>query len=128
MPLNGLIWTLANGFDKILLGRYWGPDALGIYFGASQLIRIPIDNLNSALGDVAFSALSRLQDDPERFKRYFLKGYALIVVLTLPIAVICAVFANDLIAFLLGPKWIGAVDVFRILAVTILVFAILNPL
>jgi PST family polysaccharide transporter len=128
VTLNSLIWTVANGFDKILLGRYWGPDALGIYFSASQLIRIPIDNLNSALGDVAFSALSRLQDDPERFKRYFLKGYALIVVLTLPIAVICAVFANDLIAFLLGPKWIGAVDVFRILAVTILVFAILNPL
>jgi PST family polysaccharide transporter len=128
MTLNGLIWTVANGFDKILLGRYWGPDATGIYYNASQLIRIPIDNLNSALGDVAFSALSRIQDDPERFKRYFLKGYTFIVALTLPITVVCAVFADDIIAILLGPKWTGAADIFRILSATILFFAILNPL
>jgi O-antigen/teichoic acid export membrane protein len=128
MTMNGLIWTVATSFDKILLGRYWGPDVTGIYYNGSQLSRIPIDNLNSALGDVAFSALSRLQDEPERFKRYFLKGYTLIVALTLPIAVVCAVFADDLITALLGPKWVGAVEIFRILAATILVFAILNPL
>jgi PST family polysaccharide transporter len=128
MTLNGVIWTIINGFDKILLGRYWGPDATGIYYNASQLVRIPIDNLNSALGDVAFSALSRIQNDRERFKRYFLKGYTFIVALTLPIAVICGVFATDLIAVVLGPKWVGSVLIFRILAVTIIAFAILNPL
>jgi O-antigen/teichoic acid export membrane protein len=128
VTLNGLIWNVVNGFDKILLGRYWGPDAIGIYYNASQLIRIPTDNLNSALGDVVFSALSRVQGDPERFKRYFMKGYTLIVALTLPITVVCAVFADDLIAILLGSKWVGGVDIFRILAPTILVFAIANPL
>ena len=128
VTLNGLIWTVASGFDKILLGRYWGPNAVGIYYNASQLIRIPTDNLNSALGDVAFSALSRVQNDPERFRRYFLKGYALIVALTLPITVVCAVFADDVIAILLGSKWTGAVGIFRILAPTILVYAIANPL
>jgi len=128
VTLNGLIWTVATGFDKILLGRYWGPDAIGIYYNASQLNRIPIDNLNSALGDVAFSALSRVQHDPERFKRYFLKGYTLIVALTLPITIVCGVFADDVIAILLGSKWTGAADIFRILAPTILAFAIANPL
>ena len=128
MTLNGIIWTMATGFDKILLGRYWGPDATGIYSNASQLIRIPIDNLNTAVGDVAFSALSRIKDDPERIKRYFLKGYALVLALTLPITVGCAAFADDCIAVLLGPKWAGAAAIFRILAATILTFAILNPL
>jgi PST family polysaccharide transporter len=128
MTLNGLIWYVANNFDKVLLGRYWGADAIGLYYSASQLIRIPTDNLNSAVGDVAFSALSRLQDDPERLSRYFLKGYSLVVALTLPVTVVCAVFADDLIAVLLGSKWTGAADIFRILAPTILVFAIANPL
>jgi PST family polysaccharide transporter len=128
MTLNGFLWYVANNFDKVLLGRYWGADAIGLYFSASQLIKIPTDNLNSAVGDVAFSALSRLQGDPARLRRYFLKGYSLVVALTLPVTVVCAAFADDLIAVLLGSKWTGAADIFRILAPTILVFAIANPL
>jgi O-antigen/teichoic acid export membrane protein len=128
MTLNGLFWHVANNFDKVLLGRYWGADAIGLYYSAHQLIRIPTDNLNSAVGDVAFSALSRLQDDPERFGRYFLKGYSLVVALTLPLTVVCSVFADDLVAVLLGSRWGGAAEIFRILAPTILVFAIANPL
>jgi len=128
MTLNGLVWYVANNIDKVLLGRYWGADAIGLYNSASQLIRLPTDNLNSAVGDVAFSALSRLQGDPERLSRYFLKGYSLVVALTLPVTVVCAVFADDLVAVVLGSRWVGAADIFRILAPTILVFAIANPL
>jgi O-antigen/teichoic acid export membrane protein len=128
VTLNGLIAYVASNFDKILLGRYWGVDALGIYGRAYQLINIPTDNLNSAAGEVAFSALSRLQDDPARLKNYFLKGYAVIMALTFPITVACAFFADDMILVLLGPKWAAAAPIFRFLAPTILVFAIINPL
>ena len=58
-----------------------------------------------AVGGVAFPALSQLQDDPNRFKRYFLKGYSLVLALTVPITIVCALFADDLIFVLLGPKW-----------------------
>ena len=64
VTLNGLVVYVASNFEKVLLGRFWGVDALGIYGRAYQLINIPTDNLNSAAGEVAFSALSRLQDDP----------------------------------------------------------------
>jgi O-antigen/teichoic acid export membrane protein len=84
--------------------------------------------LNSAVGEVAFSALSRVQDDPGRFKNYFLKGYSLVLGLTLPITILCALFARDLIVILLGPKWESAVPIFRLLAPTIAIFAIINPL
>lgn len=128
VTLNGLIAYVASNFDKILLGRYWGVDALGIYGRAYQLINIPTDNLNSAAGEVAYSALSRLQDDPARLKNYFLKGYSVILALTFPITVACALFADDMILVLLGPKWAAAAPIFRFLAPTILVFAIINPL
>jgi PST family polysaccharide transporter len=76
VTLNGLVVYVANNFEKILLGRYWGVDALGLYGRAYQLVNIPTDNINSSVGEVAFSALSRLQDDPPRLKSYFLKGYS----------------------------------------------------
>ena len=128
VTLNGLVAYVASNFEKILLGRFWGVDALGLYGRAYQLINIPTDNLNSAAGEVGFSALSRLQDDPIRLKRYFLKGYSLIVALTLPITFTCALFADDVIVVLLGPKWREAAPIFRLLAPTIFVFAIANPL
>jgi len=128
VTLNGLVSYVATNFEKVLLGRFWGVDALGIYGRAYQLINIPSDNLNSAAGEVAFSALSRLQDDPGRLKSYFLKGYSVLLALTLPITVACALFADDVIFVLLGPKWAAAAAIFRLLAPTILVFALVNPL
>jgi O-antigen/teichoic acid export membrane protein len=128
LTLNGLVVYVASNFDKVLLGRFWGVDALGIYGRAYQLVNIPTDNLNSAAGEVAFSALSRLQDDPSRLRNYFLKGYSLILAMTLPITVACALFANDIVLVLLGAKWMSAAPIFRLLAPTILVFAVVNPL
>jgi O-antigen/teichoic acid export membrane protein len=128
VTLNSLVVYVASNFEKVLLGRFWGAEVLGIYGRAYQLNRIPIDNLNSAVGEVAFSALSRIQDDPSRLKRYFLKGYSVVLALTLPITITCAVFAEDLIFVLLGPKWKEAAGIFRLLAPTILIFAIANPL
>jgi O-antigen/teichoic acid export membrane protein len=48
--------------------------------------------------------------------------------LTLPSSVACALLSDDLISVLLGPKWGDAAEIFRILAPTILVAAILRPL
>jgi PST family polysaccharide transporter len=128
LTLNGLVAYVAYNSEKVLIGRFWGIDAIGIYGRAYQLINIPTDNLNSAVGEVAFSALSRVKDDPGRLKNYFLKGYSLVLGLTLPITIFCALFADDVISVLLGPKWKSAGVIFRLLAPTIAIFAIINPL
>lgn len=128
LTFQGIIVYFASNFEKVLLGRYWGAEAIGIYGRAYQLIRIPTDTLTGAVGEVAFSALSRLQDDPPRLRSYFLKGYSLVLALTLPATIACAVLAPDLIGFVLGPQWKEAAPIFRWLTPTILVFAIANPL
>ncbi len=128
ITLNSVIFYLAYNVDKVLLGRFWGAEAIGIYGRAYQLINIPTENLNSSVGEVAFSALSRVQNFPDRLKSYFLKGYSLVLALTVPITIAGAVFANDLILVVLGPKWSATAPIFRLLAPTILIFAMINPL
>ena len=100
---------------------------VGIYGRAYQLTSIPTDNLNSAVGEVAFAALSRVQDDPKRLKSYFLKGYSLVVALTVPITIIIALFSHDLIMVILGARWNSAATILQLLAPTILIFALMNP-
>jgi len=126
--LTNIIVYIAYNLEKVLLGRFWGASAVGVYGRAYQLVNLPTDNLNSAVWGVAFSGLSRVRNDPNRFKSYFLKGYALVLALTLPITIGAALFAHDLIFLLLGPKWKDAVDIFRLLTPTMFVFALINPL
>ena len=125
--INVLVYAGYNT-EKVIIGRFWGADAIGLYGRAYQLVNIPIDNLNSAVGGVAFSALSTLKNDPIRFRSYFLKGFSLVLGLTLPITIACALFANDVVLVLLGPKWTDAATIVRLLAPTIAIFAIINPL
>jgi PST family polysaccharide transporter len=127
ITINNLVVYIAYNAEKVLLGRFWGTETLGIYGRAYQLVNVPTRNLNSAIGGVAYSALSRLQGDPLRFKSYFLRGYSLVLAMTLPIILTCVIFAEDLILVFLGSKWNGAAALLRLLAPTILAFALMDP-
>ena len=127
VTLNGLVDYIAYNVDKILLGRLRGAEVLGLYGRAYQLMKMPTDQLNSAVGWVSFTALSRIQDDPDRFRNYFLKGYTLTLAATVPLAIMCALFSEELVHVLLGPKWSDAAVILRYLAPAILAFPIMNP-
>ena len=125
---NSLVVFLAWNSDNILIGRFWGADALGLYGRARQLATLPMQQLAAALSGVAFTTFSRIQDDPDRLAKSFLTAYSLFVSLTVPIAIYCPLFAEEIVRVLLGAKWMEAVPIFRILAPTALVFALANPL
>jgi PST family polysaccharide transporter len=127
VTLQGLVVYVAYNFEKLLLGRYWGVDALGIYERGYRLVNLPTAELHAAIGEVAFAGLSRIQNDPARLRSYFLKGYTLVLSMTLPITIFCAVFVDDIVGLLLGPKWKDVAVIFRLLTPTILIFGIINP-
>jgi PST family polysaccharide transporter len=124
---DNLVTYFSYYTDKILIGRVCGAAALGFYGRAYTLVNIPTQNLASVLGATLFPALARLQHQPDRLRRYFLKSYTLFLSLTLPITVACGLFGEDIIRVFLGAKWMDAVTVFRLLAPTILAFALVNP-
>jgi PST family polysaccharide transporter len=126
--LNSFLVYLAWNSDNILLGRYWGPRALGVYGRAYQLATIPIEQWTGTLSGIALSGLSAVQHEPERLSRSFLKAYSMLLSLTVPIAITCPLFADEIIRILLGEKWMEVAPIFRLLAPTSLVFALANPL
>jgi O-antigen/teichoic acid export membrane protein len=128
VTLNGIVAYVAFNLEKVLLGRFWGADAIGVYGRAFSLINIPTDSLSSAAGEVGFSALSRIQNDGKRFRSCFIKGYSLILALTIPMTVTCALFAKDVIRVILGTKWAEAVPILRLLSPTIFVLSLIYPL
>jgi O-antigen/teichoic acid export membrane protein len=125
---NSFVVFLAWNAEKLLLGRFWGADALGLYGRAFQLVTLPVQQLNTAVTGVAFPALSRIQHDAKRLARSFLRGFSLLISLTIPITITCALFAEEIVRVVLGPKWLEAAPIFRLLAPVALVFAVANPL
>src|SRR5688572_531502 len=79
--INVIVYISYN-IEKLLLGRFWGAEALGLYGRAYQLINLPSEQLTSAISPVVVSALSRLQNEPDRLRHVFLKGYSTAISLT----------------------------------------------
>jgi len=115
-----LIFNLNRSFDSILIGWYWGTAPLGLYSRAYNLLMLPIRQLSTPASNVTIPAFSRLQDEPERFARYYLRAMSLITWITLPIFAYLFVAAKPVIVLVLGAKWGEAAPAFQFLAISAL--------
>nr|WP_145546202.1 lipopolysaccharide biosynthesis protein [Variovorax boronicumulans] len=105
-----------RNLDNVLIGRFWGAEALGLYSRAYQLLMFPINNLRAPINTVAFAAMSKLRGDPEQFRAYYRKVSFLLALTSMPVVAFLAVAAESVLALLLGPRWSGAVPIFQALA------------
>jgi PST family polysaccharide transporter len=128
VTLNNLIVYFGYTLDKLLIGRVWGPGALGVYGTSYNLAYAPTLGATGAIGAVAFAALARLQDDPARLRSYFLRGFSLLISISTPITLFTASFADDIVSIMLGPRWADAAALLRLFAPTILVLSVINPI
>jgi PST family polysaccharide transporter len=118
-------YNLLNYFtrtaDNVLIGRFLGAGPLGIYSKAYALLIFPVQQINAPINGVVLPALSRLQSQPDKYRRYFLRAIEGVAFIGMPIIVFAFVDARFLVLTLLGPKWVAAVSIFRLLAPAALV-------
>ncbi len=108
----------ARNMDNVLIGRFWGPGQLGLYSRAYGLLLFPIHQVTGPITAVAIPALSRLQDDPERYRQYYYRAINLIAFISIPLVMVMAALSDEIIMVLLGKQWIGAGIIFKVLALT----------
>ena len=111
-----LCWFVQSQSDVFIAGRVVGPHELGLYTTALLLTQILTAKFIPALNDVAFAAYSQIKGDPDAVAAAFLKGVRLIMLVALPFCFGLAVTAEPLTLTALGPKWIEAVPLVRLLA------------
>jgi len=114
----------SRNLDNILIGKYIGANALGLYARAYQIFMMPITQIREPMNQVAIPVLCSLQKQPDRYIKYFQRLLDILATLTIPVTIYCAIEADFLIKMLLGSQWTAAVPVFRILAVSGLIQAI----
>lgn len=102
--------------DNILVGRYLGASALGLYSVAYNVILLPLERLFVPLQSTLFPAFSRIQDDRERLAAVWLRIVRVVAALVVPAMLGLIVIAPDFVSVVLGDHWNGCVRVVQLLA------------
>lgn len=117
LTVGNLLSYLARNLDGILIGRMFGAVPLGLYNKAYHLLMQPISQIRLPLIHLALPVLSSLKNEPERYRNYFRKLLDISMSLAVPVAIYCFIESEFVIRLVLGPQWLEATQVFRILAI-----------
>ncbi|MBK9170088.1 MAG: lipopolysaccharide biosynthesis protein [Bryobacterales bacterium] len=108
---------ISQSMDQVLIGRIFGAHALGIYRQGYQLVLAPMNQIAYPVRVVTESALSRLQTEVEAYQRYYRNILKAVSLVTIPLGLFMAVYAEEIVAVVLGEQWLDAIPIFRVLAI-----------
>jgi len=107
---------LAMNLDTVFVGRFWGAHQSGIYDRSYRVLMMPFQLVSAPLSAVAIPTLSRLQNDPRRYRAFYRAGIQVVFALSMPLIAFLFVDAEKVIRTILGDQWLAMVPVCRILA------------
>lgn len=107
---------IAKNIDNILIGRFIGSAALGMYDYAYKVMLSPNIFISSAISSVLFPTFSRMQEDKVVIKKMFLKAQRILVLFNVPAMLGLMVLAEVFIRSILGEAWLGMKTVLQIMA------------
>ncbi|WP_432504961.1 lipopolysaccharide biosynthesis protein [Kineococcus arenarius] len=103
--------------DNLLIGRFLGADALGLYTRGYGLLMAPLQQIHGPVANVVRPTMAGLWKEPDRYRRYYLSALSGLCFLVAPVVVLLAVLAEQVVEVLLGRPWLPSADVFRWLSV-----------
>lgn len=114
-------------FDTILIGKFLGMEALGVYNIAKMLTMKPYQILNPIITKVAFPVFAQVQNETAKLRRAYLKVITVLTSTNAPIYILMMVLAEPLILVVFGPDWHHAVPILQLLGVAYICNSIGNP-
>lgn len=116
LTLSTFLNYLLRNVDNLIIGRFLGSEALGYYSRAYSVMLFPLSQVTGPLTVVAVPALSRLQDDPARYRRYYLAMLKVVAHVSMPLVACMGALSHEIIWLALGPQWSESATLFQILA------------
>ncbi len=114
--LNALAILLAN-IDYLLVGRYMGAAALGVYTLAFRIPDLLVTDFCSSLGTVLFPLYVKIRDDGEALVQAVLSTLKYVSVITMPMGVGMLLISRAFVLTFLTDKWIEAIPVMQAISV-----------
>lgn len=110
------VYYVARNADNLLIGRFLGTHALGVYDIGYRTILYPLRNVTNVVSTVAYPVLSRRQDDDAGLLRGYLRIVRSICLITFPMLALLAFLSPEFVGIVYGAKWAELVPVLAVLA------------
>lgn len=114
--------NLNTNIDKMFIGRFLGSELLGFYTRSLTAIKIPISASDSSFCIIGLGTLSKLQEDEQKFNRYYLNLVGFQILVTLPLLFFIIIKAEPLVFIVLGENWLQTAHIIQAFAL----FALAN--
>jgi teichuronic acid exporter len=118
---------LGSNMDYILIGRFMGAKALGIYTIAYQLVVIPQLRINPIFNKVAFPIYAKRRHDDSALRTGLLELTRMISLVAFPLMLGLAIVAPQFVPAVFGAQWEGSVPVVQVLCALGALYALANP-
>ncbi len=112
----GVLAFLVTQGDDVVVGKWLGATALGLYQMAYGLSSAPATEIGNTISQVAFPAYSKLQDDKAELRRTFTRTLKFMLLLAIPLAGAIFILAPEFVLVFLGEQWVGVIPAMQILA------------
>ncbi len=123
VSLTGILFLIGRQAAGLVLGKAAGVEALGFYQMAFMIAQAAILDPVLAGAEVAFPALSRVQDAPGRFRFSALTLIGLSAAAVMPLCAFLLLAADDITLVLLGGTWAPIAPTLRVLSVAFMLTA-----
>jgi O-antigen/teichoic acid export membrane protein len=118
---------LSANVDYLLIGRFLGVEALGVYSIAYQVVVKPLLQFNPIVTRVAFPAFAKRQDDDGAIQRGYVEMIRLIAFVVVPLLTAIAITAPFFVPAVFGAQWHRTIVLIQILAILGIFKALANP-
>jgi O-antigen/teichoic acid export membrane protein len=112
--------------DNLIIGKFFGSVAVGLYSRAYGLMLLPITQINGVINQIMLPALCGIQDDKPRVARIYLRMVGLISLLSCPMMLGLFVVADSFVLTVYGEKWRGMVPVLQVLSLVGLIQSLVS--
>lgn len=119
---SGLIGTLLNNLNYLIIAKYFSAQDLGYFTRAEMFKKLPSENVSSIITTVAYPVLASVQDDRVMLKNYFRKMFVNTFFIIVVLMVGLAAVSDTLILTLIGEKWLPSVELLQLLCFAGLMF------
>lgn len=119
-----IVSIISLNLDYLLVGRYLGTEALGVYTLAFRLPDLLILQFAGVLSTVLFPIYTRMRDIPGNLARGFALTTRYVSLITVPLGLGLALIVRPLVIVIFTDKWIDAIPVVQVLAI----YAVLRSL
>ncbi len=113
----GLFDYLFTTADNLVVGKLLGSSALGIYQNAYKLGILPSSQANDVYYKSMTPVFVKMSEENKDLKKAVLWGTGGVLLLHIVLGAVVYLKASDLVRIILGPNWLMAIPVVKIIAV-----------